>query len=71
MLAVEIPENIGLYEEMQRLRSENYHLKKQLKNKNNELKGNRHTIRVLVKKVKESDKKQHYKNGKRGTMKNG
>ena len=65
--------NEELYNEFKRLQSENYHLKNQLANKNKELKKDKSTIRAMVKKIKflEPKKKQHFKNGKRGTFKNG
>jgi len=61
--------NEELYNEFKRLQSENYHLKNQLANKNKELKKDKSTIRAMVKKIKflEPKKKQHFKNGKRGT----
>jgi len=65
--------NEELYNEFKRLQSENYYLKNQIANKTRELKKNNITIRALIKKIKylEPKKKQHFKNGKRGTFKNG
>lgn len=64
--------NEELYSEFQRLKAENYHLKGQLKRKNNEAKGRDKYIRKLEKQLKQlKPDKQHYRNGKRGTVKNG
>jgi len=65
--------NEELYNEFKRLQSENYYLKNQLANKTRELKKNSITIKALIKKIKYlgPKKKQHFKNGKRGTFKNG
>lgn len=60
-------ETAGHYEEInRRLAEENKHLKQQLSNKNRKIK---ELTRVINKKKKKD--KQHFKNGKRGTMKNG
>jgi hypothetical protein len=55
------------YEDInKRLVEENKHLKQQLSNKNRKI---RELTRVINKKKKKE--KQHFKNGKRGTQKNG
>jgi multidrug resistance efflux pump len=55
-----------LYAELERLRGENYHLKRQLRNKNNRLSGQSKFIASLEKKLKERNKDtQHYKNGRK------
>jgi hypothetical protein len=55
------------YEDInRRLAEENKHLKQQLSNKNRKIK---ELTRVINKKKKKE--KQHFRNGKRGTMKNG
>jgi predicted metallo-beta-lactamase superfamily hydrolase len=58
-----------VYEELARTKAENFHLKKQLKNKNEINKGQKKTIAALSKKLKAVNKnEQHYRNGrKRGT----
>ena len=65
--------NEELYNEFKRLQSENYYLKNQIANKTRELKKNNITIRALIKKIKYlgPKKRQYFKNGKRGTFKNG
>ena len=65
--------NEELYNEFKRLQSENYYLKNQLANKTRELKKNSITIKALIKKIKYlgPKKRQYFKNGKRGTFKNG
>lgn len=57
-----------LYLELEQLRSENYHLKRQLSNKHNITRGQSKTIAALEKKLKKQNgSKQHYRNGqKRG-----
>jgi predicted nuclease with TOPRIM domain len=61
--------NEELHDELKRLRSENYHLKNQLKRKNNEIRGKVKSIRKLKGELKKhSPEKQHYKNGRRGTI---
>jgi predicted RNase H-like nuclease (RuvC/YqgF family) len=61
--------NEQLHDELKRLGTENFHLKNQLRNKNKHIKNLKHAL----KRFKDSQKKdkQHFKNGKRGTMKNG
>jgi hypothetical protein len=59
------------YEEYQKTKSENYHLKRQLENKNKDIKRLKHIIRVWKNKAENSKKRDHYKNGKRGTKYNG
>jgi prefoldin subunit 5 len=55
-----------LYEAFERLKAENYHLKRQLKNKNNLINGKDKYIKKLEREAKEfRPAKQHYKNGKR------
>lgn len=58
-----------LYLELERVKSENYHLKRQLSHKNNINRGQSKTIAALEKKLKHNNKnKQHYRNGrKRGS----
>jgi len=65
--------NEELYNEFKRLQSENYYLKNQIANKTRELKKNSITIKALIKKIKYlgPKKRQYFKNGKRGTFKNG
>lgn len=64
--------NEELWNEFKRLQAENYSLKNQLVNKNKTIKKKDRLISQLSKKVEEANKnKQHYKNGKRGTFKNG
>jgi hypothetical protein len=55
-----------LYAEMERLKSENYHLKRQLRKKNDRLKGQDNYIGTLEKKLRHSNKdQQHYRNGRK------
>lgn len=64
--------NEAINEELNRLRGENFHLRRQLSKKNNLINAKDKYIRKLERELKElKPKKQHYKNGKRGTMKNG
>lgn len=57
-----------LYLELEQLRSENYHLKRQLSNKNDITRGQSKLIASLERKLKKQNgSKQHYRNGqKRG-----
>lgn len=56
----------ALYAELERVKSENYHLKRQLSNKNNINRGQSKTIASLEKKLKTVNKnKQHYRNGRK------
>ena len=57
-----------MYAELERLKSENYHLKRQLSHKQNINRGQSKQIAALEKKLKEVNKnEQHYRNGqKRG-----
>lgn len=58
-----------LHEHYAKVEAENFHLKKQLNNKNKEIKRLKHIIRVWKSRAEESkQKRQHYKNGKRGSM---
>lgn len=62
--------NEELWDAFERLKAENYHLKRQLKNKNNLMKGKDKYIKKLERDSKEyKEKKQHYKNGKRDNYK--
>lgn len=55
-----------VYLEMERLKSENYHLKKQLSNKNNINRGQSKTIASLERKLKDKNRNtQHYRNGRK------
>jgi hypothetical protein len=64
--------NEEISEELNRLRGENFHLRRQLSKKNNLINAKDKYIRKLERELKEyRPKKQHYKNGKRGTNKNG
>jgi regulator of replication initiation timing len=55
-----------LYAEMERLKSENYHLKRQLSHKQNINRGQSKHIATLEKKLKAVNKsKQHYRNGRK------
>lgn len=64
--------NEQLYNEFQRLKDENYHLRRQLKNKNNLMRGKDKYIQKIERELKKlQSKKQKYKNGKRGTQFNG
>lgn len=57
-----------LYARLEQLKAENYHLKRQLRNKNNIEKGHKNTIKVLSKKVKKKRGSKGYRNGqKRGS----
>lgn len=59
-----------VYAELGRVKSENFHLKRQLKNKNNINLGQSKLIAKLEKEIKllNGGKKQHYRNGrKRGS----
>ncbi len=58
-----------LYLELERLKSENYHLRRQLKNQRSINKGQAKLIKTLEKKLKlVKGKDQHYRNGrKRGS----
>lgn len=58
-----------LYLELERLRAENYGLRRQLRNKNRSNKELKKTIRAMNKKLKNSNtSKNHYRNGqKRGS----
>lgn len=59
----------NVYAELARVKGENYHLKRQLKNKNNINRGQSKLIASLQKELKQTgDTKQHYRNGrKRGS----
>jgi prefoldin subunit 5 len=62
--------NEELWEAFERLKAENYHLKRQLKNKNNLINGKDKYIKKLEREVKEwKPQKNHYKNGKRSNYK--
>jgi hypothetical protein len=64
--------NEELWEAFEKLKAENYHLKRQLVNKNKIINGKDKQIRDMAKKLKEwKPDRQHYKNGKRGTKFNG
>lgn len=65
--------NEELHAEMQRLKAENFHLRNQLRNKNDQIKRHVKDKRVMAKRLAEHEKnrKPHFKNGKRGTFKNG
>lgn len=64
-----IPIHTELWERMQELANDNYQLKRTLKNKDRELKGERKKLEALRKKIKPE---QHYRNGqKRGRTRNG
>lgn len=55
-----------LYLELEKLKSENFHLKKQLSNKNNINRGQSKTIASLERKLKDKNgNKQHYRNGRK------
>lgn len=55
-----------LYSELERLKSENYHLKRQLSHKQNINRGQSKQIAALEKKLKkENQNKQHYRNGRK------
>lgn len=55
-----------LYAELERLKSENYHLRRQLSNKNNIDKGQKKLIQKLEKKLKKyGETEQHYRNGRK------
>lgn len=55
-----------LYAELERLKSENYHLKRQLKHKNNINGGQSKQIAALEKKLKKlNGNEQHYRNGRK------
>lgn len=55
-----------LYLELERVKSENYHLKRQLSNKQNINRGQSKQIASLEKKLKANNKnKQHYRNGRK------
>ena len=65
---IEIPVNNELYYEMKRLQDENFHLKRQLKNKNREVKAKVKSIKRLKRKLEEFEGgKQHFRNNKRGS----
>lgn len=62
--------NEELYEAFEQVKAENYHLKRQLKNKNNLINGKDKYIKKLTKELKElKPEKNHYKNGKRDNYK--
>lgn len=62
--------NEELWNAFERLKAENYHLKRQLKNKNNINNGKDKYIKKLERQLKEFKRnKQHYKNGKRDNYK--
>ena len=64
--------NDELYNAFKKLQDENYHLKRQLINKNKTISEKDRFIKKLLKEAKEwKPEKHHYKNGKRGTNKNG
>lgn len=64
--------NEALHDELERLKGENYHLKRQLRNKNNLVNGQKNYIRKLEKELKAyTGNVQHYKNGKRDNYKRG
>lgn len=55
-----------LYSQMEKLKSENYHLKRQLAHKNNINKGQQKTIASLERKLKKhGETVQHYRNGRK------
>lgn len=55
-----------LYLELEQIKSENYHLKRQLRHKNNIIHGQSKLIASLEKKIKDRNKdKQHYRNGRK------
>ena len=54
---MQIPENNGLYEEMKRLKQDNYRLNRTLKRLRNEAKGRDKYIRELHKEIKQLKKK--------------
>jgi predicted RNase H-like nuclease (RuvC/YqgF family) len=58
------------YEHYKKVEAENYHLKRQLQNKNKDIKQLKHEVRVWRGKAERQSKK-HYRNGKRGTKFNG
>lgn len=59
------------YEHYKKVEAENYHLKRQLQNKNKDVKMLKHRIRVLENAEKKRNRKPNFRNGKRGTIKNG
>lgn len=62
--------NEELWNAFERLKAENYHLKRQLKNKNDLMRGKDKFIKKLLKEQKEwAKEKNHYKNGKRDNYK--
>ena len=55
-----------LYAELERLKAENYHLRKQLRNKNDINRGQKKLITSLQKKLKSyNTSEQHYRNGRK------
>lgn len=60
-----------IHEHYKKVEAENFHLKKQLANKTKENKRLKHLFRVWKGKAEDKPKKQHYKNGKRGSKYNG
>jgi hypothetical protein len=64
--------NEELIDAFNRLKDENYHLRRQLKNKNNLINGKDKYIRKIEKELKEvRPEKKHYRNGKRDNYKRG
>lgn len=55
-----------VYAELGRIKAENYHLKRQLKHRNNINRGQSKLIASLEKELKQNgDTKQHYRNGRK------
>jgi hypothetical protein len=64
---LEIPENKELHQLLKALEEENFHLKRQLKNKNREIKSKVKSIKRMKKKLQEFEgEKQFYRNKPRG-----
>lgn len=53
------------YVELERLRAENYHLKRQLKHVRDTNRAQKKLIASFEKKLKEQNKKPHYRNGRK------
>jgi uncharacterized protein (DUF305 family) len=54
-----------VYDHYKKVEAENFHLKKQLSNKNKEIKRLKHLVRVWKGKAEDKPKKQHYRNGRK------
>jgi septal ring factor EnvC (AmiA/AmiB activator) len=56
-----------LYDHYKKTEAENFHLKRQLSNKNKEIKKLKHVIRVYKSKLEQKPKKPNYRNYRRGS----